>query len=139
MTATPEHITLHRRSGVLELLYPDGERAELDAEYLRVHSPSAEVRGHGRSDAVLQAGKRGVGITRIEPVGRYAIRIVFDDGHDSGIYSWEYLLELHRDHEKLWQQYLDALEEAGARRDPLPAGVQAINIMDSSSPDRDRS
>jgi len=139
MTATPEHVALHRRSGVLELVYPDGERAELDAEYLRVHSPSAEVRGHGRADAVLQTGKRGVGIARIEPVGRYALRIFFDDGHDSGIYSWAYLLELHRNRETLWQRYLDALEAAGERRDPLPPGVQAITITGSSNPDSDRS
>lgn len=139
MGTTPEHVHLHRRSGVLEVTWAGGERCELDAEFLRVHSPSAEVRGHGRDDAVLQSGKRGVGIREIEPTGRYAIRIRFDDGHDSGIYSWEYLHELCRNRETLWQRYLDALREAGAHRDPLPEGVQAINIMDSSTRDTDRS
>ncbi|MGM0631712.1 MAG: gamma-butyrobetaine hydroxylase-like domain-containing protein [Pseudomonadota bacterium] len=139
MGTAPEQIRLHRRSGVLELTWSGGERCELDAEFLRVHSPSAEVRGHGRADAVLQTGKRGVGIRDIEPTGRYAIRILFDDGHESGIYSWEYLHELCHNHATLWQRYLEALREAGARRDPLPEDVQAINIMDSSNPDTDRS
>lgn len=140
MTGTaPQQVHLHRQSGMLELTWAGGERCELSAEFLRVHSPSAEVRGHGRADAVLQTGKRGVGIRNVEPTGRYAIRILFDDGHESGIYSWEYLHELCRNRETLWQRYLGALREAGARRDPLPEDVRAINIMDSSIPDTDQS
>ena len=139
MTAgtAPRKIRLHRRSATLELVYGDDERHELEAEFLRVHSPSAEVRGHGRRNGTLPTGKRGVGIRAVEPVGRYAIRIVFDDGHDSGIFSWDYLRELCRDRETLWQQYLDALQRTGGRRDPLPAGVQAITIEPPSSSDTD--
>lgn len=128
----PSGVHLHRKSAVLELRYADGSVHELDAEFLRVHSPSAEVRGHGREDAVLQTGKRGVGIRDIEPTGHYGIRILFDDGHSSGIYSWDYLHTLGRDRDRLWERYLDALRAAGGRRDPLPAGVEAINIMDST-------
>jgi len=130
----PRRIQLHRRSAALSLEYSDAECYRLSAEYLRVYSPSAEVRGHGSGQERLQVGKREVGIERIERMGHYAIRIHFDDGHDSGIYSWPYLYRLCREQEALWQAYLDALQRAGARRDPLPAGVQAINIMPSGDP-----
>src|SRR5690606_32715785 len=90
----PTEIKLHKRSAMLELAWADGRRSELPAEFLRVYSPSAEVRGHGQGQEVLQTGKRRVGIRRLEPVGNYAVRLHFDDGHDTGIYSWEYLHEL---------------------------------------------
>lgn len=130
----PSKIQLHRRSAALTLEWGAQQSYRLSAEYLRVFSPSAEVRGHGPGQEKLQSGKRNVGIVNIEPMGHYAIRIHFDDGHDSGIYSWDYLYRLCRDHDSLWQEYLDALQRAGARRDALPAGVQAINIMPSGEP-----
>ncbi len=118
MTATPTEITLHQKSKTLEVAYDDGARHTLPAEYLRVYSPSAEVRGHGEGQEVLQVGKRNVGISGVEPVGQYAVKIIFDDGHDSGLYSWDYLYGLGRDQEILWQNYLSRLEQAGASRDP---------------------
>lgn len=114
----PTEIILHQKSKTLEIAYDDGERHNLPAEFLRVYSPSAEVRGHGEGQEVLQVGKRDVGISGIEPAGSYAIKIVFDDGHDSGLYSWDYLYGLGRDREILWQNYLSRLEQAGASRDP---------------------
>jgi len=114
----PVNIRLRRLSRVLELEYAGGSSFSLDWEYLRVHSPSAEVRGHGPSQAVLQTGKRDVAVSELRPVGHYALQIVFDDGHDSGIYSWEYLHELGDRQAELWQTYLDALDAAGASRDP---------------------
>ncbi|MFM1897453.1 MAG: hypothetical protein RLZZ385_2527 [Pseudomonadota bacterium] len=124
----PVEIKLHRRSGVLELVYGGGVSRRLDAEFLRVHSPSAEVKGHGQGQEVLQHGKLGVRITAVESVGNYAIRLVFDDGHSSGIYSWNYLLHLHEHQAELWQAYLDRLAAAGKSRDALPPGVQVITI-----------
>jgi DUF971 family protein len=117
-TPTPTQITLHQASRVLELNYSDGCTFRLPCEYLRVYSPSAEVRGHGPGQEVLQAGKRDVAIEAIEPVGTYAIRLVFSDGHDTGLYSWDYLYELGRDQERLWQAYLERLRRAGASREP---------------------
>jgi DUF971 family protein len=114
----PKQVRLRRQSRVLELEYEGGEVYRLDWEFLRVHSPSAEVRGHHASQAVLQTGKRNVGVTDLKPVGHYALQIVFDDGHDSGLYSWDYLEQLGRDHDRLWEAYLEALREAGASRDP---------------------
>lgn len=128
---TPSAIELHRKSGILELTYDDGSRFELSAEFLRVHSPSAEVRGHGQGQEVLQTGKRDVAITAIRPVGNYAIRLDFSDGHNSGIYSWPYLRELGEDLDRLWAAYLNRLAEAGASRDTLPADTQVIKIQPS--------
>lgn len=130
----PLSIKLHKRSAIIELAWPDGLQSRLGAEFLRVYSPSAEVRGHGPGQEVLQTGKRRVSITRVEPVGNYAVRLHFDDGHDTGIYSWEYLFELSLDHDQLWQQYLDRLEAAGASRDPVDPHVQVVNIMPLKKP-----
>ncbi|MFN3163618.1 MAG: gamma-butyrobetaine hydroxylase-like domain-containing protein [Pseudohongiellaceae bacterium] len=126
---TPTAIDLHKKSGILELTYDDGGRFQLSAEFLRVHSPSAEVRGHGKGQEVLQIGKRDVAITAIRPVGNYAIRLDFSDGHNTGIFSWSYLRELCLEQDRLWQAYLDALEKAGASRDALPADTQVIKIQ----------
>jgi len=118
-TATPHPtaLTLHQASRVLEITYADGRTFRLPYEFLRVYSPSAEVRGHGPGQETLQVGKREVGISTVESVGHYAIRPTFSDGHDSGIYSWEYLYDLGDRHDDLWQRYLDRLAEAGASRD----------------------
>lgn len=129
----PIDIKLHRKSATLELIYADGSALTLSAEFLRVHSPSAEVRGHGKGQETLQTGKRHVQITQVEAVGNYAIKLSFDDGHDSGIYSWSYLLQLGRDQDTLWQDYLARLSAAGASRDTLPADTQVITIMPSPS------
>jgi DUF971 family protein len=126
---TPTDIRLHKKSGLLELQYADGSTYSLTTEFLRVHSPSAEVRGHGPGQEVLQIGKKNVKIERIEPVGHYAIKLHFDDGHNTGLYSWEYLHELSRNQQALWQDYLQRLQAAGARREPLDSGVQVVNIM----------
>ncbi len=112
----PSDIRLHLKSRTLELVYADG-RFELDAEFLRVHSPSAEVRGHGIGQETLQTGKKFVAIKGVEAVGNYALKIVFDDGHDSGLYTWEYLHDLAHDHDRYWADYLRRLEAAGASRD----------------------
>lgn len=114
----PQDVKLHRRSRELELVYPGGERYRLPCEYLRVHSPSAEVRGHGPGEEVLQTGKLNVNITGIKPVGHYALQLIFDDGHDTGLYAWDYLYQLATEQEQRWQAYLDRLREAGASRDP---------------------
>jgi len=116
-TPTPVRLVLHQRSRVLEIAFDDGSEFRLPFEFLRVYSPSAEVRGHGPGQEVLQVGKRAVEITELEAVGNYAVRPVFNDGHGSGLYSWDYLYELGRDHDKLWQQYLARLSVAGATRD----------------------
>lgn len=117
MTAvTRIHYSRNRR--VLELSFDDGLTGELSAEFLRVHSPSAEVRGHGPGEEVLQTGKAQVKVTAINPVGHYAVQLVFDDGHDSGLYGWEYLHELVQDKEARWALYLDQLAAAGASREP---------------------
>jgi DUF971 family protein len=113
----PTEIKLHQASNVLEVSFSDGNVFRFTCEFLRVHSPSAEVRGHGPGQEVLQVGKRAVAITGIEPVGTYAVKLVFSDGHDTGLYSWDYLHELGRDHDRLWQRYLQRLQEAGASRD----------------------
>lgn len=125
----PANIKLHKKSALLELQYGDGTALSISAEFLRVHSPSAEVRGHGKGQETLQTGKRHVKLKNIEPVGNYAIKLSFDDGHDSGIYSWSYLHRLGTDQEQLWEQYLEKLRAAGASREDLPAGTQVINIM----------
>jgi DUF971 family protein len=116
-TPIPTEIKLHQKSRVLELVF-DNERFELTFEFLRVFSPSAEVRGHGEGQETLQVGKRDVNILGIEPVGNYAIKPVFSDGHDSGLYSWDVLYTLCTRRDELWQAYLDKLAAAGASRDP---------------------
>ncbi len=112
----PVEIKLHQKSRRLEISYANGERFELSAELLRVYSPSAEVRGHGPGQGVLQVGKEAVNIAAVEPVGSYAIKLVFDDGHDTGLYAWDYLYELGTHRERYWTQYLDALKQAGHER-----------------------
>ena len=124
----PTEIKLHRKSARLELTYAERKPVVLSAEFLRVHSPSAEVRGHGRRQEVLQTGKKYVAIKSIEAVGNYAIKLHFDDGHDSGIYSWEYLLELDEQEGSLWQDYLAKLRQSGQTREPLPTDTQVIQI-----------
>lgn len=113
----PEKIRLLRKSQLLELTYPSGEVHTLSFEFLRVHSPSAEVKGHGPGTEVLQHGKRGVDIVSIEPVGNYAAKIHFSDGHNSGLYDWELLYEFCQKQESLWLDYLYKLEKAGKSRD----------------------
>jgi len=115
-TTRPTEIKLHQRSRVLELHFDDGLECNLTCEYLRVYSPSAEVRGHGPGQEKLQTGKEDVGIEQITPSGNYAVKIMFDDGHDSGIYTWTYLHELGVNYEAYWQDYLDRLTEAGVTR-----------------------
>ena len=117
-TPTPQSLTVHGASRVLEVSYSDGKTFRIPFELLRVYSPSAEVQGHGPGQEVLQTGKREVNIVAIEPVGQYAIRPVFSDGHDSGIYSWDLLYNFGKHHDELWQSYLDQLAAAGASRDP---------------------
>jgi len=114
----PTEIKLHQKSRLLEVAFDDGKRFSLSCEYLRVYSPSAEVRGHGPGQEVLQVGKRDVEIKDIEPVGAYAVKLVFSDGHDTGLYSWEYLYDLGETQESSWKSYLARLEQAGASRDP---------------------
>lgn len=115
----PVEIRMHRKSRVLELVYQDGEAVTLAAEYLRVYSPSAEVQGHGPGQAVLIVGKERVNVKEIEPVGHYAIRIRFDDGHDSGLFSWQYLRELADNESENWDAYSRRCQEAGYRRKPV--------------------
>ena len=118
----PKEITYHKIAHTLEVAWAD-ERFAIPAELLRVYSPSAEVRGHSESERKLQTGKKHVGIRQIESVGNYAIRIVFDDGHDSGIYAWDYLHELGAKQEAYWQEYLTELKQANASRLPaIPVG-----------------
>lgn len=112
----PDEIRLHRKSRCLGLAYRDGTRFELPCEYLRVYSPSAEVRGHGPGQEVLMVGKENVAITAVEPVGHYAVRLKFDDGHDSGLYTWEYLFELGARQDEYWNSYLERLAEVGYKR-----------------------
>ncbi len=127
MTApTPSKIHYHKKARELELTYADGESHRLPVEYLRVYSPSAEVRGHHPSQAVLQVGKKDVGLKNIEPVGRYAVKLAFDDGHDSGLYSWEYLFELATHREAYWADYLARLEKAGGSREALGIEIKQL-------------
>jgi DUF971 family protein len=111
--AHPTSIKSRTRSRVLEVSFDDGSVFELPYEYLRVYSPSAEVRGHGPGQEQLQLGKHEVGLAKVEPIGNYAVRLVFDDGHDTGLYTWAYLYELGRDRSQKWQNYLDRLRELG--------------------------
>ena len=114
----PTDIQLHQKSRILELTFDNDEHFELSCEYLRVYSPSAEVRGHGPGEEVLQVGKADVNIDKIESVGNYAIILHFDDDHNTGIYSWDWLYYIGKNHEQLWQTYLDKMEKAGQKRAP---------------------
>ena len=117
----PTEIVLHQKSRVLEVPFSDGKRFRLPCELLRVYSPSAEVRGHGPGQEVLQAGKKDVEITELEPVGAYAVRPVFSDGHDTGIYSWDYLYTLGVNQDEMWRRYVERIDEAGASREREPS------------------
>lgn len=116
-TPTPTEITLHKKSCLLEVAFDDGSHFQLPAEFLRVYSPSAEVRGHGPGQETLQTGKRHVAITALEPVGNYGVQPTFSDGHATGIYSWDLLYSLGTNYTGLWADYLGRLEAAGASRD----------------------
>jgi DUF971 family protein len=121
----PTEIKLRKQSRVLEVAFDDGQRFELSFEYLRVYSPSAEVRGHGPGQETLQLGKHTVDIRVVEPVGNYAVKLVFDDGHDSGLYTWEYLYELGMTRAEKWRHYLDRLAQLGiSYPTPLPPPVR---------------
>ena len=113
----PIEITLHKQSKILEIAFDDGARYKLPSEFLRVFSPSAEVRGHGPGQEALQVGKKNVSLLEVEPVGSYAIKLSFDDGHDSGLYTWEYLHELGKYQDAMWHDYLTRLEAAGKSRE----------------------
>jgi len=115
----PTNISLHQKSRVLEIEFEDGAKYELPCEYLRVYSPSAEVTGHGPGQEVLQLNKEEVNITGIEPQGNYAIKLIFDDNHDTGLYTWEYLYELGTNYETKWSEYLERLKTAGHERKKL--------------------
>ena len=120
----PTAIKLHKASRTLELEYGPDERYSLSAEFLRVHSPSAEVQGHGKP--ILQYGKLNVGLTRLEPAGNYALKLTFDDGHDSGLFTWDYLYQLATHQEELWNDYLQALHDAGRTRNPEESVVKLM-------------
>ena len=116
-TPAPTEIRIQKDRAGLTVTFDDGQAFTLSAEYLRVESPSAEVKGHGPDQAVTLGGKRHVKITNAEPVGNYAVRLIFDDGHDTGLYSWRLLHALGRDHDRIWQDYLDRLEAQGKTRE----------------------
>ncbi|MHC8369823.1 gamma-butyrobetaine hydroxylase family protein [Pseudomonas sp. MDT1-85] len=120
----PTDIKLHKASKTLTLKYASGEEYHLPAEFLRVHSPSAEVQGHGKP--ILQFGKIGVGLSKVEPAGQYALKLTFDDGHDSGLFTWEYLYQLAVRQEDLWNDYLAELKAAGKTRDPNESVVKLM-------------
>ena len=126
-TPIPSEIKLHQKSRRLELIYENGENYSLDFEYLRVYTPSAEARGHGVGQETLQTGKRDVDVERIEPVGTYALRLVFSDGHDSGLYSWDLLYNLGKHNDELWQEYLNQIETQGMSRDIDSTSRQAAS------------
>jgi len=119
-TRWPTELRLKQAEKLIEIDFDDGARFRLPAEYLRVESPSAEVQGHGPGQKQRVSGRAGVGIVRVEPIGNYAVRLVFDDRHDTGIYSWSYLYQLGREHERRWAEYLAALAKAGLSREPPP-------------------
>lgn len=124
--AIPNKVKLHRGANTLELQYKDGRQYQLPAEYLRVYSPSAEVRGHGVGQEVLQWGKKHVALSNVQAAGKYALKLVFDDGHDSGLYSWDYLEELATTETEKWQDYLARLAAAGLDRDPDVSVVKLL-------------
>ena len=115
-TPTPTEINLHQKSHELEIAFEDGNRFHFSSEFLRVHSPSAEVRGHAPGEETLQVGKENVNIKTLEPVGNYAVKIIFTDGHDSGIFSWDLFYDYGHNQEKMWQNYLQKLSNAGHER-----------------------
>jgi DUF971 family protein len=117
-TPNPVDIKLHQVSKLLEIKFDNNTECQLSCEFLRVHSPSAEVKGHGAGQEVLQVGKENVNITSIEPVGNYAIKLFFTDGHDTGLYSWDYLYHLAENYEALWLEYIGQLDAAGHKRNP---------------------
>ncbi len=119
MSEQPSEIKLHQKSRLLEIAFSDGACFRLPYEFLRVYSPSADVSGHGPGQEVLQVGKKNVGVTGVVPAGSYAMQINFDDGHDTGLYSWEYLYKLGKNQVLMWQHYLDRLEVAGGSRELL--------------------
>jgi DUF971 family protein len=124
MAANPTNVTVHQASRTLEIGFDDGKTFKIPFELMRVYSPSAEVQGHGPGQEVLQTGKRDVGISEIEPVGHYALQPTFTDGHQSGIFTWDYLYHLGADAEALWQKYLERLKAAGIERDAaMPASA----------------
>ena len=114
---TPTSLTVHGQSRVLEIAFSDGAAFRIPFELMRVYSPSAEVQGHGPGQEILQTGKREVEVSALEQIGNYAVKPVFSDGHESGIFTWDYLYQLGRDHDKLWSTYLQRLQSAGAERD----------------------
>ncbi|WP_454845100.1 gamma-butyrobetaine hydroxylase-like domain-containing protein [Pseudomonas farris] len=124
MPQLPTDIKLHKASKTLTLKYASGEEYHLPAEFLRVHSPSAEVQGHGKP--ILQFGKIGVGLSKVEPAGQYALKLTFDDGHDSGLFTWEYLYQLAVRQDDLWNDYLAELKAAGKTRDPNESVVKLM-------------
>jgi DUF971 family protein len=117
-TPIPTELKLHRKSGVLDITFNDGQSFSFSCEFLRVYSPSAEVRGHVPGQEILQTGKKDITITHIEPVGRYAIRLDFSDGHNTGLYSWDLLYNYGLNQEAMWQHYLQQLEKSGGSREP---------------------
>lgn len=125
-TQAPTAIHYHRRSRILEVRYADGAHYELPSEYLRVYSPSAEVRGHGGGEPMLLGGKREVGIVAVEPVGRYAVRLRFSDGHDTGLYTWDGLREFGEQQTRWWSRYLERLDEHGMSRDSEVVKLSAL-------------
>ena len=114
---TPTALTVHSQSRILEIAFSDGAAFRIPFELLRVYSPSAEVQGHGPDQAVLQTGKREIDMAALEPIGNYAVKPVFSDGHDSGLYTWDYLYHLGADQSQLWDEYLGKLQAAGLERD----------------------
>ena len=116
----PTDLKYHKRSRELEVRFADGMNARLSAEFLRVHSPSAEVKGHAAGEGILVTDKETLGIAQIEPIGLYAVRIVFDDGHNTGLYTWSYLYELSSERDRKWARYLERLAQAGKARHPEP-------------------
>lgn len=127
-TPRPVDIKLHKQSHKLEVSFDDGKTFEYSCEFLRVFSPSAEVQGHGPGEEVLQVGKKNVNIDDIVPVGNYAVQLVFDDKHDSGIFSWDTLYGYGERYDELWQTYLKRMEEAGKSREPSKADMKAIDL-----------
>lgn len=125
--ALPSEIQLHQKSRILEISFDDGARFRLPCEYLRVYSPSAEVRGHTPDQAKLQLGKEGVNITDLRQIGNYALKIFFDDGHNSGLYDWQYLYRLGRAWQPLWRDYLRRLQDAGQSR----SGADPFEVLDT--------
>ena len=122
-TTFPTEIKLHQVSRKLEIAFNNGTRFEFPYEFLRVYSPSAEVRGHGPGQEVLQVGKKNIEVKSIEPIGSYAVQLTFSDGHDTGLYSWDYLYELGENHAELWDRYMSRMEAASASREPLAGAV----------------